>query len=426
MLQVAQIHFPVGHGGLHLTQLVSPWSSYPAVNVIYDCGTRSRKRVLEESLNVLQYCSFSLSRPQPHIDLLILSHLHNDHINGFEMLQQKIAPSIDRLAIPHYDDEDKLVVLAQAASSGATTRQIARLHEVLTDPAAWFRARGVRQILAVAPGSPTAEPPPSPVPPLPDDGPPEGYRLVGWPDPAPERPTTEAYVPKRASISGPSYGTYVVLPPGSVLRILSPATRTSVAFVVIPYCLRSIPGRGGHRCRQQFVQAVDRVLHPYRNGASLIIKSKHARTVLQSLKSAFVSYVDNSGTVANRLSLLSYIGFDCISPNTCFTYLQTCAPHCMPCGSIFWNFLDWSWPAKKRVLRPPRRASTCGWLITGDADLRRDTEWKKYSGSVSVCRLFYRHPITGRTTVSQRPCRAERAVFSRRALTGIVTIQGPS
>lgn len=382
MLQLAQIQFPVGHGGLHLTQLFATNIVYQPVNVLYDCGTTSRKEILESCLSVLAPCTFCCTEQKARIDLFVLSHLHEDHINGFEIIHRKIRPTINRLVIPHYDDQDKLVVLAQAAHSGATRSKLLRLHEVLSDPEAWFRARGVRQILAVAPGGPTAEPPLPAVPPLPDEGPPEGYRIVDWPEPTPERPGTECYVPRRGQTARDSDGSYVKLPPGSALRILSPVpgTRMGVPFVVIPYCLRSVPGRGGHRKQRRLVKEVRSILEPYRGGASLIIAPNECRIVLQRLKDAFAGYVGKSDVVANRLSVICYIGTDREPPSAALPPFPPFALHWMEYRRLLCGCPCCVCRTVQGILVLPGPTTVCGWLMTGDADLRRDHAWKKVFG----------------------------------------------
>ncbi len=442
MTVVLRIQFPVGHGGLHLTKLLNPEEARRHVNIVYDCGTRSTIASLQYSIAKMYKCVSASASNGIHIDLFVLSHLHRDHVNGFECLVAKAKSgngrglTIDRLVIPHYDDEDKLAVLAQQAHEGASASELAVLDLVLREPVTWFGERGVRQILAVAPPDRPPDPPLSSVPPLPDDRPPEGYRTVPWPEmrerprePGPEvperptepyRPATEVYVPAATPSETSAEPRYVILPPRSVIRVsrifrCSCAAESRVPFVVIPHCLRSLPGRGGHRRRCAFVERVRAVLEPLRQNGRLVFGAPlQARRTIDDLRSAFAAYTGTSQTTTNRLSVLAYIGEDKVAPRHQFRS-DVCTGR-YTCSCLLTFFYE---TCTRRLCERWRPLLFLGaeharaWLMTGDADLRRDREWRKVFGARLAFPLVLQAPHHGADpNFPKRIPRGTRAVFA--------------
>lgn len=105
---------------------------------VYDCGTASAKRFLEEEIADYKLLLPTANR-QKTLDLLVVSHLHDDHISGLESLLQDVE--VGTVVMPYVNDGMKL--LAQLESDGSTEF----LRTFYADPVAWFVSKGVRRIL---------------------------------------------------------------------------------------------------------------------------------------------------------------------------------------------------------------------------------------------------------------------------------------
>ncbi|MBL8622269.1 MAG: MBL fold metallo-hydrolase [Myxococcales bacterium] len=147
---------PVGQGGLHSTLLRLAGREFW---FIYDCGSSNRSSLWRE-LDSLDN-DFG-ERP---LDLLVLSHLDEDHVNGVERLLSR--RKVRRVMLPYLDEDEKLVLVARAASNDAVTEANLRLY---ADPEGWFERHGVEVILVqptrggdVAPPDPSPGDPPQPL-----------------------------------------------------------------------------------------------------------------------------------------------------------------------------------------------------------------------------------------------------------------------
>ncbi|MCH5158943.1 MAG: MBL fold metallo-hydrolase [Clostridiales bacterium] len=67
-------------------------------NFVFDCGTANKKSYLDEPIN--SYIQkISHGKEKPHIDFVIISHLHKDHFSGLPELAKNAV--IDRLYLPY-------------------------------------------------------------------------------------------------------------------------------------------------------------------------------------------------------------------------------------------------------------------------------------------------------------------------------------
>jgi hypothetical protein len=69
---------------------------------VYDCGSRSSRRINE--------CIENEFDEETNLDLIIISHFHQDHINGLEKLL-KLVKSIDTIILPYITPKDRLIYL---------------------------------------------------------------------------------------------------------------------------------------------------------------------------------------------------------------------------------------------------------------------------------------------------------------------------
>jgi hypothetical protein len=120
----------VGHGTL-FSGLISNRSN-TNFSWMYDCGSKRTKR-LTETIDILN----KWTHWPPEIDLLVLSHFDDDHVNGVEELLS--TRKVRWLALPYLDVAQKL---AQAAAvSGNSTSLSTAMFQL--NPEGWLASRGL-------------------------------------------------------------------------------------------------------------------------------------------------------------------------------------------------------------------------------------------------------------------------------------------
>lgn len=113
---------------------------------VYDCGSVSARyflnREIDEFKALLPYIRMTKKKK---LDMLIVSHLHDDHINGLEYLLNDVE--VDTVVMPYTDSVIRLLARAESSSEEEF------LNAFYTDPVGWFSSKGVHRILLV--GSPS-------------------------------------------------------------------------------------------------------------------------------------------------------------------------------------------------------------------------------------------------------------------------------
>jgi hypothetical protein len=130
---------PVGQGGL-----CEGWigQSRATFRWVYDCGSNQTSALTRE-----------INRVGGPIGLLFLSHLDNDHVNGVDALLA--ARQTDEVVLPYLNDDERIVLMAAAASSGAFSGSFLTFAR---DPAAWLLDRGVERVTYIRGGDDGTEP----------------------------------------------------------------------------------------------------------------------------------------------------------------------------------------------------------------------------------------------------------------------------
>ena len=82
-MRVQRIIHPVGQGAFYSEQLIS--DSGKKFTVVYDCGCGMKDQIPQEVESIIEEWLKDIDQ----IDILFLSHFHNDHINGFDLLRNK-------------------------------------------------------------------------------------------------------------------------------------------------------------------------------------------------------------------------------------------------------------------------------------------------------------------------------------------------
>ena len=127
---------PVGQGLFYSGQIITNDSEF---NFIYDCGAK-RKIPLEKAIK--EYCNTNKG-----IDLLVLSHLHSDHINGLEQLLNKYSYIPSCVVIPYLTPMERLII------HWSTIRPSKWFIEFISDPVRYLINRGVEEVICVTSSS---------------------------------------------------------------------------------------------------------------------------------------------------------------------------------------------------------------------------------------------------------------------------------
>ena len=100
-ITLERVIHPVGQGAFYSERFYEEGNEKPIANIVYDCGTISEKQRINHDIK--DYFSGE------DIDILFLSHLHADHINGVNQLKS-VCNSIKNVILPFYGD-DKYILL---------------------------------------------------------------------------------------------------------------------------------------------------------------------------------------------------------------------------------------------------------------------------------------------------------------------------
>jgi hypothetical protein len=414
ILLAEQTQFPVAQGGLHLTQVRIVDEAKEdgvlgtPVSLVYDCGGHGNPKALANSLRQLRRQLVKQGRAR-HIDVLVLSHLHSDHINGFKKLATEMPVSIDRLIIPHYDDHDRLVLTAQMAAATGDIETVVEIDNILRDPGAWFGERGVRSVVAITPGQEGDLPPGTPS----AERPPEGYQPQEIPDdgPASERLSLRPTLMVRETDPSTSPDVSVVKA-GAFIQLEATSggtgSRIGTDWIFVPYCQRNLGSGSFAQSRSAFTAAVNAILNPHRlPSGQLIVAPSSAKALINKLTNAFMDYVGRNAAQAtwNVLSVSLFNGpatqrrlhrFDAgVLPRS--LYIETDedrSPNLLQSHRVLASLRGdprcawWYWRDAFSGFGSGEDA--CGWMLTGDSVLTIGAPlWTKfYAGLLRVTAVF--------------------------------------
>lgn len=127
--------FPVGQGFFHAATISFGEKDF---NYIYDCGSLDQYTLLKSLSDYLNNMS------NVKIDALFISHLHEDHVNGIDKLAANI--NIDMVVLPYLTPAQKILLIAQASDDGALSVDY---YNLITDPPLWFSQKGVREVILI-------------------------------------------------------------------------------------------------------------------------------------------------------------------------------------------------------------------------------------------------------------------------------------
>ena len=128
--------------GLFYSGLISKKDSnnHSTFSFVYDCGTKSSRILLRQEIDsfkqLLPTARYSKNKK---LDLLVISHLHDDHVNGLEYLLKNVE--VDTVVMPYVHDGLKLLARLESANDSEF------LQEFYLDPVGWFITKKVRRVL---------------------------------------------------------------------------------------------------------------------------------------------------------------------------------------------------------------------------------------------------------------------------------------
>ncbi|MFJ4388936.1 ComEC/Rec2 family competence protein [Pseudomonas soli] len=131
-MEVAMTQHPVGQGGMQSGYLQGNNST---LHWVYDCGSNQRDRLKAEIKNV------SARGP---IDLLFLSHLDSDHVNGIDHLL--VANTVTEVVLPYMTTIDFAAAIVRDMTTDSLTGTFL---DFVSDPVKWLTTRGVALITFV-------------------------------------------------------------------------------------------------------------------------------------------------------------------------------------------------------------------------------------------------------------------------------------
>ncbi len=131
-MQVRMVQHTVGQGGLHYGELTL---GQKPLRWVYDCGSNQADALKREIGSVAR---------SGDIDLLILSHLDSDHVNGVDQLLSQVR--VREVVLPYLNQDTLVAIIARDAARGALTGV---LIEAVGDLSGWFGSRGVETVTFV-------------------------------------------------------------------------------------------------------------------------------------------------------------------------------------------------------------------------------------------------------------------------------------
>lgn len=116
-MEVTRIFYPVGQGAFYGEHIECGKQSF---NIVYDCGS--------QNVEALNQCikTFHDNGGNGDIDILFVSHFHEDHINGIlKLVKGENKHPVKRLVVPYMDPVQKMYYIG-ALSSENNTLEIAQ------------------------------------------------------------------------------------------------------------------------------------------------------------------------------------------------------------------------------------------------------------------------------------------------------------
>ena len=153
----SRLQHAVGQGFFHSAELYK--NERVSLRYIYDCGAMSRYST-ELTSCIGNYLKDAVSNSSSKLDLLFISHVHADHLNGLpQLLDPNGGLSVDTIALPYFNMIERLIGYAQSVTVDPAIIRADFYREFVIDPVTVLSTFSPRQILffhSSGPNSPGA------------------------------------------------------------------------------------------------------------------------------------------------------------------------------------------------------------------------------------------------------------------------------
>lgn len=167
-IENTRFQMPVGQGFFH-----AGWVGFPEAEesffYVYDCGAMN-KFAFERDREIKKLNA--LVGDGARLDLLVISHMHADHVNGIEALVTDGKLKVDTIMMPMIEMKERLLSFATTAHEDPASAESNFFKDFIVDPVAAVSRFGPRNILLVGRGEGGA----------PGSGSPDDSPLDGGPD----------------------------------------------------------------------------------------------------------------------------------------------------------------------------------------------------------------------------------------------------
>lgn len=170
LMKIENIRFqmPVGQGFFH-----AGWVNFPEAEekffYVYDCGAMNKfATARDREIKKLN----ELVGEGARLDLLVISHMHADHVNGIERLVTDGKLQVDTIMLPLIEMKERLLSFATTAHDDPASAESGFYRDFVVDPVAAVSRFSPRNILLVGRGDGGA----------PGSGSPDDSPLDGGPD----------------------------------------------------------------------------------------------------------------------------------------------------------------------------------------------------------------------------------------------------
>ncbi|SEW05658.1 Metallo-beta-lactamase superfamily protein [Aliiroseovarius sediminilitoris] len=147
-IENTRFQMPVGQGFFH-----AGWVGFPEAEerffYVYDCGAMN-KFAFERDREIKKLNA--LVGDGARLDLLVISHMHADHVNGIEALVTDGKLKVDTIMMPMIEMKERLLSFATTAYEDPASAESNFFKDFIVDPVAAVSRFGPRNILLVGRG----------------------------------------------------------------------------------------------------------------------------------------------------------------------------------------------------------------------------------------------------------------------------------
>jgi beta-lactamase superfamily II metal-dependent hydrolase len=131
---------PIGQGLFYSSEIEFNGNRF---NFVYDCGAETSKDRLRKEIDF--FVKNLPNEKSKFLDLLVISHFHDDHINGLPDLLKKVY--VDTVILPYLSPVERLLYLAM------NRKPLQEYHEFVLDPIGFLLTKNVGKVIVIGRGT---------------------------------------------------------------------------------------------------------------------------------------------------------------------------------------------------------------------------------------------------------------------------------